>query len=131
MRLPRFQFTIRRLVAVVALCALCFALLRSPVGLLLAYFMLFLPGFLISRAHGGWGILGGGLSESAFSAPLSIGWNLWHTVPRYPSLIQAITELSSDAVWAAAAGFIVGLVVSLVLSLIIELTKALSHAFHV
>ncbi len=91
--------------------------------------MLFLPGFLISRANGGLDIFGGAFSESAFSALLSIGWGLWYAAPRASSLVEAITTLASNAFEAAAVGFIVGLVLSLILRLIIEITKALSHAF--
>ncbi len=131
MRVNRPQFTIRRLIIVVAVFAVCFALLRSPIGLLVAYLLLFLPGFLISRAHGGSGILAGALSESAFSAVLSIGWNSWHAARRASPLVEAITTLASNVLEAATVGFILGLVLSLILGLIIEITKALWRAFHV
>jgi hypothetical protein len=128
MRLPRFQFTIRRLIVVVMLCAVCLAVLRFHAGLLVAYLLLFLPGFLISRAHGGLGIMGGALSESAFSALLSIGSNLWRAASRSSSLVEAIIVLSSAAFSAAAFGFCLGLLLSIVLGLIIELTRVLLRA---
>lgn len=64
MRLSRFQFTIRRLILLVAICAVAFALLRTPFGFLVIAIVMVLPGFLIHRSRGGDGILGGALSTA-------------------------------------------------------------------
>jgi hypothetical protein len=128
MRVKRFQFTVRRLIVVVASCAVIFALLRSPVALLLIYFGFILPGFLISRSRGGLGIFGGAFSESAFSALLGIASNLRYDGPRYSSIARAFFGLASAAFSAAAVGFAVGLVLSIVLVLIIELIRVASRA---
>lgn len=76
MRLPRFQFTIRRLLLLIAGCAVALALLRTPFGFVVVAFGVVLPGFLIERAKGGAGILGGALSASVivFAGGLVIGF---------------------------------------------------------
>lgn len=68
MRLPRMRFTVRRLMAAVALCGGCFALLRLPtpwivlvvVGSGVCGAISF--GVLLDRGRGGWGIKGGVIS---------------------------------------------------------------------
>jgi hypothetical protein len=64
MRLPRF--TIRQLIGLIVICAVFLALLRTQAGpFILALVVpigIVLPGFLIDRARGGEGILGGALA---------------------------------------------------------------------
>jgi hypothetical protein len=55
----RFQFGLAQLVKLVVLCALVFALLRTPFAPLVVMVCVVLPGFLIGRSNGGNGILGG------------------------------------------------------------------------
>ena len=76
MRPSRFQFKIRHLIVVVAVCAVCFALLRTPGGVLILYTGVILPGFVIERSRGGSGILGGALSASTISASVIFVANL-------------------------------------------------------
>jgi hypothetical protein len=72
---PRFQFTIRQLIALIAICAVAFALLRTPFGFLIIAFALVLPGFLLerARARGGKGIIGGALSTGLIICACTFG----------------------------------------------------------
>lgn len=70
MRLPRPQFTIRNLLALVAVCAVLLTLLRTPLGLVILAFMIALPGFLLERSRGGAGILGGALSSGLIAGAI-------------------------------------------------------------
>jgi hypothetical protein len=77
MRSRRIQFTIQRLIVVIAIFGVCFALLRTPAGVVLFCFLavfpgFVLPGFLIERAHGGPGIIGGAISVAAISAVVTV-----------------------------------------------------------
>ena len=62
MRLPRFRFTLRQLIKLVAVSAVVFALIRTPAWPFILAFGLILPGFTIDRARGGRGILGATLA---------------------------------------------------------------------
>ena len=70
---PRFQFTIRQLIALIAICAVAFALLRTPFGFLIIAFAVVLPGFLLERARGGKGIIGGALSAGLIICVCTFG----------------------------------------------------------
>jgi hypothetical protein len=141
MLLPRFQFTIRRFIVVVALCAVCLALLRSRVGfgilfgilcaggLLLGFSAVayagVLPGFLIGRVRGGSGIIAGAISFSVTATLLLL-------VSGYPSGASAsgATAVSAMLIGSSIVGafaFIVGLLVSGSLYLIVEVTQILLH----
>jgi hypothetical protein len=58
MRLHRFRFTIRQLIKLVAVSALTFATLRTPIWPVALAIGLIMPGFSIDRARGGLGIIG-------------------------------------------------------------------------
>jgi hypothetical protein len=75
MRLPRFQFTIRRMIALIAACAILFSLVRTPAELfaMIVSIGLVLPGFVIDRARGGTGVMGGALSCCLLVHVLAIG----------------------------------------------------------
>ena len=76
MRPSRFQFKIRHLIVVVAVCAVCFALLRTPGGVLILYTGVILPGFMIERSRGGPGILGGACQRLRLPRRSSVVANL-------------------------------------------------------
>jgi hypothetical protein len=61
---PRPQFLISELIALVALCAAGFALLRSMVAPLGVVLLAIVPGFVIERIRGGPGVIGGTISGS-------------------------------------------------------------------
>ena len=58
MRLSPFRFTLWQLTALIAGCAVVFAVIRSGYWILLPAVGLVLPGFAYDRARGGAGILG-------------------------------------------------------------------------
>jgi hypothetical protein len=72
MRLLRYQFKIRHLLVMVALCAVLFALLRTPFAALALAFAAALPGFFIERARGGAGILGAAFSTCIIASLLAV-----------------------------------------------------------
>jgi hypothetical protein len=55
----RFQFRVGQLLKLIVLCALVFALVRTPFAPLVVMVCIVLPGFIIGRRNGGNGILGG------------------------------------------------------------------------
>lgn len=59
MPLPRFQFTIGRLIQLVAVLAVGLALFRTPLGPVILGIGFILSGFAADRARGGSGLLGG------------------------------------------------------------------------
>jgi hypothetical protein len=59
MKPPRYQFTQRQMMALVAFCALSLALLATSASLVVLWTWIVLPGIAIDRARGGRGILGG------------------------------------------------------------------------
>jgi hypothetical protein len=64
----RFRFTLRQAGLLVAVCAVAFALLRTPAGALLLILVgPVLPGFIIDRVRGGRGLVGGMLSATITS----------------------------------------------------------------
>ncbi len=134
MRLPQFQFTIRHLIIVIAVFAACFALLRSPFGLNVVYggavpfglYFCVLPGFLIGRARGGSGIIGGAFSEAVAAAMLVIV--LSSPKPPYTSaIVHAIPGFLILTSLVMAFSFILGLLVSGSLYLIVEVTQIILH----
>jgi hypothetical protein len=59
---PRPQFTLREMMGLVALCAVGFALLMTSVAPLGVGVLVIIPGFVLERARGGTGIIGGMIS---------------------------------------------------------------------
>ena len=70
MRRLKFQFTIRQLIAWIAVCAVLLAVLRTPFAFVAFAIAAVLPGFLLERARGGSGILGGTLSSCLIAVSL-------------------------------------------------------------
>ncbi len=64
MRRPRPQFLISELIALVFLCAVGFALLRTMVAPLGVVLLAIVPGFVIERIRGGPGVIGGTITGS-------------------------------------------------------------------
>jgi uncharacterized PurR-regulated membrane protein YhhQ (DUF165 family) len=71
-QLPRLRFTIRQLIGLIAICAVVFALLRTPFGFVIVPFGFVVPGFLIERARGGDGVMGGAISASLICGGLTL-----------------------------------------------------------
>jgi hypothetical protein len=124
-RPSRFQFKIRHLIVVVAVCAVCFALLRTPGGVLILYTGVILPGFMIERSRGGPGILGGALSASTITASLVVVVNLLSMMVLPSSLIQGMTLLLVATFAASVFAFLIGFVLSCALCVLLEMTKHL------
>ena len=59
---PRFQFTLRHLMWLVAVCAIASALLTTLAAPLVLAIAMIVPGFVIERIRGGTGIIGGTIS---------------------------------------------------------------------
>jgi hypothetical protein len=76
MRPPQSQFTMRELMGLVALCAVGFALLTTSVAPLGIGVLVIIPGFVLERARGGTGIIGGMISGCLLPAVVSVPWAL-------------------------------------------------------
>jgi hypothetical protein len=71
---PQYQFTLIKLTGLIVACAATLALLGTPVAPLVQGIMIVLPGFLIDRARGGPGIVGGTISSAIFAVTLGIAF---------------------------------------------------------
>jgi hypothetical protein len=79
---PQSQFTLRELMGLVALCAAGFALLTTSVAPLGVGVLVIIPGFVLERARGGTGIIGGMISGCLLPAVVSLPGaviELYHT----------------------------------------------------
>jgi hypothetical protein len=131
MRFRRFQFTIRGLIVLIAICGVFFAVLRTPLGFLAVYVFGFLavyvgailPGFLIGRARGGSGIIAGALSASAL---LVVGW-IWHVAPQPPWRVETIAGVFALTTLVGGFTFVFSLLVSGALYLVVEVIGILLH----
>ena len=124
MRLPRYQFTIRRLILLIAGCAVVLALLRTPFGFLVVAFGFVLPGFLIERARGGSGVLGGGLSASLIAGGLVIA-GFYFCFTFGPNLGNALLEFVGFLYIVSLFAFICGTILSSMLYAIFTLPRAI------
>lgn len=124
MQLPRFRFTIRQLIALIAICAVVFALLRTPFGFLVIAFGSVLPGFLIERARGGAGILGGALSACFIVCAGGLAIAVLSGSPPVSNLGDAILKLCSFLYFVSFYGFICGAILSTVLCGIFALMRS-------
>jgi hypothetical protein len=130
MRIPRFQFTIRRLIVLIAVCGVCFALLRTPLGVsLLCFLTVFpgsvLPGLLIERARGGPGMIGGALSVSTVTSLLFVV-SIFHRQEFSLDGGAIISTLVLTSLVACFA-FVFGLLLSGVLYLVFEFASRTNH----
>lgn len=124
MRRPRFQFTLRLLIVLIAVCGVSLALLRTRFGFIVVYVGAALPGFLIGRARGGSGIIAGAISESVILGFLAIGLIVYDSARIY-SGEQAIAATFGLTILVAGFAFVFGLLVSAVLFVVFQLAKLL------
>jgi hypothetical protein len=110
-RPPRSQFTLGELMGLVALCAVGFALLTTPIAPLGAGVLVVVPGFVLGRIKGGTGIIGG--SASGCLIPMGIA-SLW-AAAEYTSGIRSLRE-TLDFLPALYLLFVICLVWSSLLS---------------
>jgi hypothetical protein len=128
MRRPRFQLTIRHSLALIAVCAVCFALLRTSIGCAVLWAGSVFPGFLIARARGGHGIFGGAFAFSAMTTLLFLVAGILFASHHLPFARSSVTFVVLGFVclgFPAALGL--GLLVSGALYLIVEVTQILLH----
>jgi hypothetical protein len=109
-RPPKSQFTLGELMGLVALCALGFALLTTLAAPLGAGVLVVLPGFVIERAKGGTGIIGGTASGCVIPMVLALAlatleWLFGGcTFPEYLEFFPALYLLFvSCLVWSGLA----------------------------
>ncbi len=75
MRLPQYQFTLLQLtMGLIVLCAAVLVLLGIPVPWLVLATVIVIPGFVIDRAGGGTGIIGGTISSAILAVSLGIAY---------------------------------------------------------
>jgi hypothetical protein len=123
MLLPRLRFTIRQLIGLIAICAVACAFLRTPVGFLALAFGFVVPGFVIERAGGGDGVIGGAVSASLIAGGLAIassGLFLWNR-PELRVLVSCVSLVFALLVM----GFVLGTVLSSILYAILKLSRTL------
>ena len=125
MRISRFQFTIGRLLIIIAICGVSFALLRTPFGFLVVLVAMVLPGFFLGRARGGSGVIAGAFSMSALTALLAAIMILFRAAHSAPS-IAALPGILAMAVMLLFFAFVMGLAVSGALYLVFKLYR---HVF--
>jgi hypothetical protein len=89
-RPPKSQFTLSELMALVALCAVGFALLTTSVAPLGAGVLVVAPGFVLDRARGGNGILGGTVSGCLIPMALTSIWAALEYLTGYRTLGQSL-----------------------------------------
>jgi hypothetical protein len=128
---PRFRFTIRQLIALIAICAVAFALLRTPFAFLVIALALVLPGFLIERARGGEGILGGAISASlivAFLGVLALGIAIAvsdRSHPRFNSIGDALLQSATFLFFVSLVAFLLGWLLSCLLYAIVKRSRTI------
>jgi hypothetical protein len=120
----RLRFTIRQSLLLIAICAVAFALLRTPFLPLVIGFGLVLPGFLIERARGGSGILGGACSGGLIALGVAIGTAAVSLALR-PGLGAAFLEIFGGLFLVSMVAFCVGVVLSSGLYVICGLLEAI------
>jgi uncharacterized PurR-regulated membrane protein YhhQ (DUF165 family) len=126
--LPRLRFTIRQLLGLIAICAVTFALLRTPFGFVLVPVGFVVPGFLIGRARGGDGVIGGAISASLIAGGLmlagsALAFALRPFHERTPWNAFGLVIVGSIAVSLMA--FVLGVVLSSILYAILKLIQTL------
>jgi hypothetical protein len=124
MGLPRFQFTIRRLILMIAGCAIVLALLRTPFGFLVIAFGFVLPGFIVGRARGGDGVIGGALSASLISGGLVVAGSAL-SLPAGQDLGRALVNFVSLLFAVVVMAFVLGVLLSAILYAILKLLRTM------
>jgi hypothetical protein len=123
MSLPRFRLKLRQAGLLIALCAVCFALLRMPAGVFLVIMVgPVLPGFIIGRVKGGMGILGGMLSAGLASGGYGLACCLYDCFFRNPADVLVPAPLPFLP-FLLIMGLIWGIFVSILLHIILKYTS--------
>jgi hypothetical protein len=126
MRLPRYHFTIRSLLLLVAGCAVVLAMIRSPFGFLVVAFGAVIPGFALERAKGGDGILGGALSACLCAGGLAIV--VFSRAYYHLDLGDAIVQFIAFLFCVLLVAFVCGAILSSMLYAIFALIQTLMES---
>lgn len=119
----RFRFTLRQASLLVAVCAVVFAMLRTPIGaLLLISAGPVLPGFIIDRVRGGRGLVGGMLSAAITSGGFWLVCYLYNYFFPDPANLLAHEPLPF-LVFLLIMGPIWGIFVGILLTIVINITS--------
>jgi hypothetical protein len=119
----RFRFTLRQAGLLVAVCAVAFALLRTPTGaFLLVLIGPVLPGFIIDRVRGGRGFVGGMLSAAITSA------GYWLVCYLYAYFFHDLADMLEPAplpflMFLLIMSLIWGIFVSILLTIVLNVTS--------
>jgi len=121
MALLRYQFTLRQLIKLVALAAVCFAIFRTPAWPILVAVGLVLPGFAIDRARGGAGLLGAILAGMIGFVGIGITFFVYARLVRHqpyddlPLLFPVLVFFGlMGLIWGFFVGVWTGLIVFLI-----------------
>lgn len=74
MKPPRPQFLLSELIALIAICAAGFAMLKTLVAPLGIGLLAIVPGFVLERLRGGTGIIGGTISGALIPPAIATAW---------------------------------------------------------
>jgi hypothetical protein len=115
---PRFRFALGLLCKLIALCAVAFAALRSPIAVVLLISVApVLPGFILGRVRGGTGISGGMLSGALTFVGCGIACYIYALLFDRPRGVlggDALTGffflLVMGSIWGIFAGIILHLI---------------------
>src|SRR5947207_2183502 len=124
MRLPRFRFTLHESIGLIVVSAVILALLRTPGAALAVAIGIVLPGFVIDRARGCTGIVGGMISASFVPVGVGIAGYTYSYLRPDPALASylgppPLTLLllgTAGVVWGALAGTLVDITIIMVKS---------------
>jgi hypothetical protein len=124
MQLLPLRFTIRQLIGLIAVCAVTFALLRTPFGFVVVAFGFVVPGFLIERAGGGDGVIGGAVSASLIGGGLALAASpLLFSVGPEPG--HALLSAFSFVLAVSLMAFVLGMILSTILYAIFKILQTL------
>jgi hypothetical protein len=112
MKLPRLRFTLGQHIALVAVSAVLFSLLRTPVWPVIIAIVLVLPGFAIDRARGGPRILGamlaGAIGFLAYGVALCTYLCFFRGLSLFDSpwpFVMILALGMAGLAWGSAVGF--------------------------
>jgi hypothetical protein len=108
----------------IAVCAVAFALLRTPFGFIVVAFGFVIPGFIIERARGGDGVVGGALSASLFAGGLVVAGSAVY-LSTGPDLGRALVSAFSLLLAVSTIAFVSGMILSSILYAILKLIGTL------
>jgi hypothetical protein len=124
---PRFRFTLGQAGLLIVLCAVAFALLRTPGGsMALILVGPVLPGFILGRVKGGRGIVGGMLSAALASVGYGLAFCLYDYFFHDPADVLGPASLSFLLFfWLVMGlmGLLWGIFVSILFGVILKFTN--------